>query len=162
MEKKHVRAGYRAGRGRGGPSAEEPERVAHDHGLVRWCHRGWAARRWMAVSPPPATRDGKLCSEAIFIFQPCSVECVGGVAVMSSGSSGRQSVFRRKPVEAFATETRPDTEGGKLSRSIGLFQLTMFGVGATIGTGIFIVLTEAGPEAGQGVVVSFGLAWIPA
>ena len=59
---------------------------------------------------------------------------------------------RRKPPEAFVTETRPDTEGGELSRSIGLFQLTMFGVGATIGTGIFIVLTEAVPEAGPAVV----------
>jgi APA family basic amino acid/polyamine antiporter len=49
-------------------------------------------------------------------------------------------------VEAFVTETRPDAEGGELSRSIGLFTLTMFGVGATIGTGIFIVLTEAVPE----------------
>jgi nucleotide-binding universal stress UspA family protein len=61
---------------------------------------------------------------------------------MSSGSTGRRSVFRRKPVDAFVTETRPDAEGGELSRSIGLFQLTMFGVGATIGTGIFIVLSR--------------------
>jgi APA family basic amino acid/polyamine antiporter len=75
---------------------------------------------------------------------------------------GQQSVFRRKPVEAFVTETKPDAEGGELSRSIGLFQLTMFGVGATIGTGIFIVLTEAVPEAGPAVIVSFILAGITA
>src|SRR5215218_10307101 len=81
---------------------------------------------------------------------------------MSSGSTGRQSVFRRKPVEAFVTETHPDEEGGELSRSIGLFQLTMFGVGATIGTGIFIILTEAVPEAGPAVIVSFVLAGITA
>jgi APA family basic amino acid/polyamine antiporter len=81
---------------------------------------------------------------------------------MSRGSTERQSVFRRKPVDAFVTETRPDAEGGELSRSIGLFQLTMFGVGATIGTGIFIVLTEAVPEAGPGVIVSFALAGITA
>ena len=62
---------------------------------------------------------------------------------MSTPSSGPRSLFRRKPVEAFVTERGPDAEGGELSRSIGLFQLTMFGVGATIGTGIFIVLTEA-------------------
>jgi len=74
----------------------------------------------------------------------------------------RQSLFRKKPVEAFVTETRPDAEGGELSRSIGLFQLTMFGVGATIGTGIFIVLTAAVPEAGPGVIVSFVLAGITA
>ena len=71
-------------------------------------------------------------------------------------------MFRRKPVEAFVTETPPDEEGGELSRSIGLFQLTMFGVGATIGTGIFIILTEAVPEAGPGVIVSFVLAGITA
>ena len=40
---------------------------------------------------------------------------------MSTSSSERRSVFRRKPVEAFVTETHPDEEGGELSRSIGLF-----------------------------------------
>jgi hypothetical protein len=74
---------------------------------------------------------------------------------MSGGSTTRQGLLRKKPVEAFVTETRPDVEGGELSRSIGLFTLTMFGVGATIGTGIFIVLAEAVPEAGPGVIVSF-------
>ncbi len=33
---------------------------------------------------------------------------------MSSGSAARQSLFRRKPVEAFVTETGPDAEGGEL------------------------------------------------
>ena len=84
---------------------------------------------------------------------------VGGV---STGSTGGRGLFRRKPVEAFVTETNPDTEGGELERSIGLFQLTLFGVGATIGTGIFIVLTEAVPEAGPAVLLSFALAGITA
>jgi APA family basic amino acid/polyamine antiporter len=84
------------------------------------------------------------------------------MAIMTPGSSVRRGLLRKKPVEAFVTETRPDAEGGELSRSIGLFQLTMFGVGATIGTGIFIVLTEAVPEAGPGVIVSFVLAGITA
>src|SRR5918996_1170832 len=77
---------------------------------------------------------------------------------MSTPSTEQRSVFRRKPVEAFVTETAPDAQGGELSRSIGLFQLTMLGVGGTIGTGIFIVLTEAVPEAGPAVIVSFGVA----
>ncbi len=81
---------------------------------------------------------------------------------MSAGSAGGRGLFRRKPVEAFVSETRPDAEGGELERSIGLFQLTMFGVGATIGTGIFIVLTEAVPEAGPAVILSFVLAGITA
>jgi basic amino acid/polyamine antiporter, APA family len=83
------------------------------------------------------------------------------MAVMSTGSTV-QRLLRRKPVDAFVSEPRADAEGGELSRSIGLFQLTMFGVGATIGTGIFIVLNEAVPEAGPGVVVSFALAGITA
>src|SRR3712207_3679025 len=116
----------------------------------------------MALPHPPATRDGGHCTEAVGIFDPSLAELLGGVAVMSSGATARRSVFRRKPVEAFVTETRPDAEGGELSRSIGLFTLTMFGVGATIGTGIFIVLTEAVPEAGPGVIVSFVLAGITA
>ena len=81
---------------------------------------------------------------------------------MSRAPSTRGGIFRKKPVGAFVDETRPDTEGGELERSIGLFQLTMFGVGATVGTGIFIVLSEAVPEAGPGVIVSFVLAGITA
>src|ERR687896_59696 len=81
---------------------------------------------------------------------------------MTPGAGAGRGLFRKKPVEAFVSETRPDVEGGELERSIGLFQLTLFGVGATIGTGIFIVLTEAVPEAGPAVLVSFVLAGITA
>ena len=45
-----------------------------------------------------------------------------------------------------------------LKRSIGTFQLTMLGVGATVGTGIFFVLSQAVPEAGPAVAVSFLIA----
>lgn len=81
---------------------------------------------------------------------------------MLVSTAGRRGYFRRKPIEAYVAETGADREGGELSRSLGLFQLTMFGVGATIGTGIFIVLSEAVPEAGPGVLVSFVLAGITA
>ena len=59
-------------------------------------------------------------------------------------------MFRRKPIGR-----RHDTE---LARTIGLFQLTMFGVGATVGTGIFFVLTTEVPAAGPSVVFSFVIA----
>jgi basic amino acid/polyamine antiporter, APA family len=49
-----------------------------------------------------------------------------------------------------------------LARSIGLFNLTLLGVGATIGTGIFVALTTAVPEAGPAVVLSFVLAGVTA
>jgi APA family basic amino acid/polyamine antiporter len=67
-------------------------------------------------------------------------------------------ILRRKPVTEMTAETGTDTERGELARTIGLFQLTLFGVGATIGTGIFIVLTEAVPIGGPAVILSFVLA----
>ena len=49
-------------------------------------------------------------------------------------------------------ETGADTGAASWRASIGLFQLSMFGIGATIGTGIFFVLTEAVPVAGPAVI----------
>ncbi len=69
-----------------------------------------------------------------------------------------QQVLRRKPVTAMTAEAGTDSTHGELRRSIGLFQLTLFGVGATIGTGIFIVLTQAVPVAGPAVIWSFVMA----
>ena len=70
----------------------------------------------------------------------------------------REQVLRRKPVAAMNEDSGTDSGGGELSRSIGLFQLSMFGIGATIGTGIFIVLTQAVPVAGPAVIWSFVIA----
>ncbi len=73
-----------------------------------------------------------------------------------------EQILRRKPVTQMAAETGADTEGGELKRSITLFQLSLFGIGATIGTGIFIVFSSAVPEAGPGVVFSFIFAGVVA
>lgn len=74
-----------------------------------------------------------------------------------------QQAFRRKSVDAMAADSGLDGHGGgQLARSIGLFPLTMIGVGATIGTGIFFVLTEAVPVAGPAVVWSFVIAGVVA
>jgi APA family basic amino acid/polyamine antiporter len=73
-----------------------------------------------------------------------------------------QQVLRRKPVTAMTAETGTDTGKGELARTIGLFQLSLFGIGATIGTGIFIVLTQAAPIAGPAVVWSFVIAGVVA
>src|SRR3954447_20106980 len=70
----------------------------------------------------------------------------------------KEQVLRRKPVKVMSEETGADADAGELSRSIGLLQLTLFGVGATIGTGIFIVLTQAVPVGGPAVILSFVLA----
>ncbi|MBA2954753.1 amino acid permease [Nocardioides sp. MAH-18] len=65
---------------------------------------------------------------------------------------------RRKPLRLQA-----GPHGGPdLSRSLSTFQLMMFGVGATVGTGIFFVLQEAVPDAGPAVIVSFLIAGLGA
>ncbi len=45
-----------------------------------------------------------------------------------------------------------------LHRSLGAFQLTMLGVGAVIGTGIFVLTSEAAQKAGPGMLISFIIA----
>ena len=66
------------------------------------------------------------------------------------GTTGlRHELLRRKPVGSH--DRASTSRAAILQRSIGTFQLTMFGVGATIGTGIFFVLSSAVPEAGPAV-----------
>ncbi len=69
--------------------------------------------------------------------------------------TAKDSLLRTKPLPR---------EGATsvLERSIGTFQLTMFGVGATVGTGIFFVLPEAVPVAGPAVIIAFLLAGLAA
>src|SRR6478752_2062036 len=77
-------------------------------------------------------------------------------------SSLSQKLFRRKPVVEMEAETGSETGQSELARTIGTFQLSMFGVGATVGTGIFFVLSQAVPKAGPSVILSFVLAGIAA
>lgn len=70
----------------------------------------------------------------------------------------RTQLLRRKPLGV----VRGPHDGPELERSIGTFSLMMFGVGATVGTGIFFVLQEAVPDAGPAVVVSFLVAGLAA
>ncbi|RZU10956.1 amino acid/polyamine/organocation transporter (APC superfamily) [Kribbella rubisoli] len=73
-----------------------------------------------------------------------------------------QQLFRRKPVPEMSQESGTDTGQSELVRTIGLFQLSMFGIGATIGTGIFFVLAQAVPVAGPAVIWSFVIAGVVA
>ena len=49
-------------------------------------------------------------------------------------------------------------EKKSLPRSLGAFQLTMLGIGAVIGTGIFVLTAEAAQKAGPGMMLSFVIA----
>ncbi|MFD8569697.1 amino acid permease [Streptomyces sp. NPDC059639] len=77
----------------------------------------------------------------------------------SAGLGAR--LMRRKPVERLVAEGGQG-EGGSLRRSLGLWQLTMISIGATLGTGIFVVLGEAVPKAGPAVTLSFVIAGLTA
>lgn len=71
-----------------------------------------------------------------------------------------RSGLRLKPVEALLAQ-QADGEAG-LRRSMGVWQLTALSIGATLGTGIFVILGEAAPLAGPAVIVSFALAAVTA
>ncbi|MFH8491531.1 amino acid permease [Streptomyces longisporoflavus] len=77
----------------------------------------------------------------------------------AGGLGGR--LMRRKPVELLVAEGGQG-EGGSLRRSLGMWQLTMISIGATLGTGIFVVLGESVPKAGPAVTLSFVLAGLTA
>lgn len=80
---------------------------------------------------------------------------------MNSSISLAQRLLRKKPIRQFADPSH-DGQERVLGRSITLFQLTMLGVGATVGTGIFFVLAEQVPTAGPAVLVSFLIAGLAA
>jgi APA family basic amino acid/polyamine antiporter len=67
-----------------------------------------------------------------------------------------QQLLRRKSTTPVASSEV------HLERTIGLFQLTLIGVGATVGTGIFFIMSEAVPKAGPAVIFSFVVAGIVA
>ncbi|MFI2779299.1 amino acid permease [Streptomyces sp. ALB3] len=72
----------------------------------------------------------------------------------------RRTGARIKSPGLLLAESGTDLEGHGLRRTMGLFQLVCFGVGAIVGTGIFVGLSDSVAEAGPAVVVSFVLAAI--
>lgn len=71
-------------------------------------------------------------------------------------SDTRTGVFATRDVNDLTEET--GEEGHKLNRSVSALGLTAMGVGAIIGTGIFVVIGEGAAIAGPAVAVSFVLA----
>ena len=66
-------------------------------------------------------------------------------------------LFWRKSVD----QLRADAESGALRRALGPVQLTMLGIGAIIGAGIFVLTGQAAAQhAGPAIVLSFVLAGV--
>jgi len=62
---------------------------------------------------------------------------------------------RVKPLDAILATA----EKKSLHRSLGAFQLTMLGIGAIIGTGIFVLTAEAAQKAGPGMMPVLSAPW---
>jgi APA family basic amino acid/polyamine antiporter len=62
--------------------------------------------------------------------------------------------WRVKPLD----DILATAERKALTRTLGAFQLTMLGIGAIIGTGIFVLTAEAATKAGPAMMISFVIA----
>jgi APA family basic amino acid/polyamine antiporter len=68
---------------------------------------------------------------------------------------------RRKPVEAILAQSAETGDGHKLKREMGVWSVTALGIGAIVGTGIFVLTGKAAAtSAGPAIVISFVLAGI--
>jgi APA family basic amino acid/polyamine antiporter len=81
---------------------------------------------------------------------------------MSSAPSLAHQLLRRKPVDQLRAEAAAGVDGQPLRRTLGVWHLTMISVGATLGTGILVVLGTAVPLAGPAVWISFVIAGVAA
>jgi APA family basic amino acid/polyamine antiporter len=76
----------------------------------------------------------------------------------ASGSEGRKGLFATKDTDTLVRDT--EEKGASLARVVGLLDLTALGLGAIIGTGIFVVIGEAIGDSGPAIIISFVLAGI--
>lgn len=77
-----------------------------------------------------------------------------------SGTGGDMKLFTRKPIATLLAEAAHDGERS-LHRGLGIPSLTLMGVGAVIGAGIFVLTgQQAAVNAGPAIVLSFVLAGV--
>ncbi len=68
---------------------------------------------------------------------------------------------RRGPLATKPTDQLVEAaEGTQLRRAVGALDLTAFGIGAIIGTGIFVIIGEAIGDSGPAIVLSFVFAGV--
>src|SRR4051794_22685912 len=89
--------------------------------------------------------------------QPLGCAAITTRALYGRVSKGSHMIFGRvKPLDAILATA----EKKSLHRSLGAFQLTMLGIGAVIGTGIFVLTATAAQKAGPGMMLSFVVAGV--
>src|SRR6476469_5716143 len=75
---------------------------------------------------------------------------------MATSAPTRRGPFARKSAEQLVQETK----SGGLKRAVGVLALTALGIGAVIGTGIFVIIGEAIGDSGPAIILSFALAGV--
>ncbi|KAK4270006.1 hypothetical protein QN277_023095 [Acacia crassicarpa] len=86
-----------------------------------------------------------------------------GSGVISSSSSSFctrfwSSALRAKRLATPAEKAARDNSSHGLSRRLGIFDLILIGIGASIGAGIFVITGTVARDTGPGVTISFILA----
>src|SRR5437868_5329069 len=71
-------------------------------------------------------------------------------------STLNDQLFRRKPASMLMADAA--THAGGLKRALGALDLTLLGIGAIVGAGIFVMTGIGARQAGPGLVASFVLA----
>ena len=102
------------------------------------------------VSDPDRTDRPRLRRSAV-----CPIRRPGMRAPMATAT--RPGPFARKSHDVLVRDATADPEHG-LKRSVGVLDLTALGIGAVIGTGIFVIIGEAIGDAGPSIIFSFALA----
>jgi len=81
---------------------------------------------------------------------------------MNSTAKNRSVVahqlFRRKPAAALLADA--ESHAGGLKRALGALDLTMLGIGAIVGAGIFVMTGVGAMKAGPALILSFVLAGV--
>ena len=68
-------------------------------------------------------------------------------------------LFRKKSIDKLIAESEGDGQGHSLKRALNAKNLVTLGIGAIIGTGIFVLTgTAAAVHAGPAIVLSFVLS----
>ena len=80
------------------------------------------------------------------------------MAVAQPPVKGKPGLFGTKSADAVVADTKDDRRS--LSRSVGRLDLTALGVGAIIGTGIFVIIGEAIGKSGPAIILAFVLAGV--
>lgn len=85
-----------------------------------------------------------------------NIEIINNFLKIGNGAELMSNIFRVKPIDILLKEANGEGEHTSLKRTLGLFELIMLGIGAIIGTGIFVLTGVAAAKySGPALIISF-------